>query len=127
RESEVGEILDRFLAQVMVDAKDRLFGEARVQRRVERACGSEVAAERFFDDDPGALGARGAAQLLDDLRKGVGRDREVVQWPAPILQRLSQSSVGRGVSIVALEIMQQRSQGLERALAAGAAHVVAYV
>src|SRR5207248_4212916 len=94
-ESEVDEILDRFLAKVMIDAKDGLFGEARVQRRVERARGGKIAAERLFDDHPGALAAGGATELLDDIRKSIGRDREVVQRPLPIAQHASQGRVRR--------------------------------
>ncbi len=49
RESEVEDVLDRLLAEVVVDPEDVLLGEGAVQDLVERARRGEVAAERLLE------------------------------------------------------------------------------
>ena len=51
RESEILQVLDRFLAQIVVDAEDRILGEDRVERRVESCRVSQVLPERLLHDD----------------------------------------------------------------------------
>jgi hypothetical protein len=64
--------LHGFLAEVVVDAEDRVLGEDVVQRSVERTGGGEIVSERFLDDDARALGAARAAQVVDDGREERG-------------------------------------------------------
>ena len=45
------DVLDGFLAQVVVDAKDLVFVEHVYKFVVQFACRVEAATERFFDDD----------------------------------------------------------------------------
>ena len=56
-EAEVEQVLDRLLAEVVVDAEDRRLGEHLVDRRVQCPRRREVASERLLEDDPRAVGA----------------------------------------------------------------------
>ena len=61
-EDRVGEakdqdVLDRFLAQVVVDAVDLALVEDLVHLVVQRLCAGQIAAERFLDDNPCEAGA----------------------------------------------------------------------
>ena len=48
--AEHQQVLDRLLAEVVIDAVDLLFDERRVQALVELARGAQVASERLLDD-----------------------------------------------------------------------------
>ena len=87
-EQRVGEpqrqqVLDRLLAEVVVDAEDVLRGEDRVDERVELLRRLEVVAERLLDDDPapatgsGVVGHPGALHLLEHDRERRRRDGQV--------------------------------------------------
>ena len=78
-EAEIVEVLDRLLAQIVIDAKDRLLAKYLMQRPVQRLRRREVAAERLFDDDARLLGAAHAAERGDDDRKCIGRNRQIVE------------------------------------------------
>jgi hypothetical protein len=47
-ETEIQEVLDRFLSQVVIDAEDRFVREGPAQRVVERARRSEIPPEGLF-------------------------------------------------------------------------------
>src|ERR1035437_4216223 len=47
-EAKDQQVLDRLLAEVMIDAEDALFGESRVQRLVQLAGRDQVATERLL-------------------------------------------------------------------------------
>ena len=53
-EPEVHQVLDGFLAEVMVDAEDVFFGEGALQVAVELLGAFRSLAERLFDDQPAA-------------------------------------------------------------------------
>ncbi len=77
-EAEDHDVLDRLLAQIMVDPVDLLLVQHRQQLGVERLRRGEVVAERLLDDDaaPDALrlGAQPHAfELNDDLGEIIGR------------------------------------------------------
>jgi hypothetical protein len=69
REAEHEEILDGFLAEVVVDPEDPFFGEDGVQGGVEIDRRLQVTAERLLDHDP-------AAVVEPDGRKRLGNGRE---------------------------------------------------
>src|SRR5262249_152260 len=50
-EAEEEQVVHRPLAQVMVDAEDRLLVEGAEQRAIERLRREEIMTERFFNDD----------------------------------------------------------------------------
>ncbi len=87
-EQRVGEpqreqVLDRLLAQVVVDAEDVLRREHLVDQRVELVAARQVVAERLLDDDPppaaalGVVGHPGALHLLEHDGEHRRRDRQV--------------------------------------------------
>jgi hypothetical protein len=61
-EAEVKQILNRFLAEVMVDPEDRRLGEELEKRSIELLRRDEITAKRFFNDQPGVLCASGFGQ-----------------------------------------------------------------
>src|SRR5580704_18329095 len=64
RKAEEEQIFDLFLAQIMVNAKNRRFGKDGVQRGVEFLSRSEIAAEWLFEDYAGIFGAACSAQTF---------------------------------------------------------------
>ena len=108
REAEEGEVLDRLLAQVMVDPEDRLLGEDLVQLAVERLRGGEVAPERLLDDDPRPVGrATRVVQRLGHPAEERRRDREVVQRSAGAAELALELGEGLTVGIVAVDVAQE--------------------
>jgi hypothetical protein len=77
-EPEIQDVHDRFLAQVMIDAKDRRLGKHLVRDLIEFDCGGQVAAEGLFHDQAGIVGDAGAAEALDHRREERRRNRQVV-------------------------------------------------
>ena len=63
-EAEGEDVLDRFLAEVVVDAVDLPLGERLRHLLDQLAGGREVVTERFFDDDPLPALARLGVVLL---------------------------------------------------------------
>ena len=101
-EQDVGEpqrqqVLDRLLAQVVVDAEDLRLLEHLEQLGIELACRSEVVAERLLDHDPRARVLdrveAGGAELAGDQREELRRGRQVedaVERPSGLLVELGQ-------------------------------------
>ena len=112
---EIEQVLDRLLAQVMIDAEDGRFGEALVQRTVERLRGREVAAKGLFDDHPRIPGAAGLGQPLDDGPEHARRDRKVVQWPRGATERPAQAFIRLGRGIVTVNVLKPRRELRESA------------
>ena len=81
REAEVQQVLDRFLAEVVVDPEDRRFGEALRERLVERPGGCQVAAERLLDDDARVLVATEGGEAAHHSRERIRRNGEVEERP----------------------------------------------
>jgi hypothetical protein len=109
------EILDRFLAQIMIDAKNLRFVEDPSRHRVDRLRRGQIAPDRLFDDDPcvGRAGAwssgeSGAGQALADGSEGTGRDAEIENAISRQLERMFEFlharfelPVGLGVIVLA--------------------------
>ena len=89
-EPEGQDVLDRLLAQVMVDAIDLALVEHARDLEVQRRGAGKVVAERLLDDHPAPRGlllpgvdqAR-LAQVGDDRREELGCDRQVEDPVAP--------------------------------------------
>src|SRR5690348_12652162 len=84
RETEDHQILDSLLAEVMVNAKNLLFGQYLLDVLVQLLRGFEVVAERLFDDHASPLaaflpGEANFAQLLNDGGKKVRSNRKIVE------------------------------------------------
>ena len=78
-EAEVEQVLDRLLAEVMVDPEDRRLGEHAVDGRVQGNCARQITPEWLLENDPGALRTARCLEVGDDLTKQGRRNREVVQ------------------------------------------------
>ena len=77
REPEREDVLDRLLAQEVVDAEDVALGKRRVEDAVQLAGGLEVGAERLLDDHARAAREAARRELLDDGLERRGGDREL--------------------------------------------------
>src|SRR4029077_19249117 len=97
------EVLHRLLPEIVVDAEDRRLVEDAMERRVQGPGRGQVAAERLLQDDPRALRAPGLAETLDDRREEARRDREVVERPLRVAERLAERGVGLLVLVAAAD------------------------
>ena len=78
REAEREHVLDRLLAEVVVDPEDLVLAEVLEQRGRQLLCRGEVVAERLLDDEPRpAAVVATLAERLDDGGKGRRRHGEV--------------------------------------------------
>ncbi len=55
-EAQNHQVLDRLLAEIMVDAENLIFAKGPGDRVIDGGCGIKVPANRLFDDDPGLRG-----------------------------------------------------------------------
>src|SRR5215831_16677364 len=78
-EAKDEQVVHRPLAQVMVDAEDRLLVEGAEQRAVERLRRKAIMTERFFNDDASAVRAASFAQLFHNRLEQPRRDGEIVR------------------------------------------------
>jgi hypothetical protein len=78
-EAEGENVLRRFLAEKMIDAKDPVLVEHFVQPRIQRHRTREVGAEGLLHDDPRAIDQAGLAEQAHRGQRGVRRHAQVVQ------------------------------------------------
>src|SRR5690606_29687339 len=95
RKPEVKQVLDRLLAEIVIDAIDVALGERAVQRLVELARRREIAAERLLDDHARAVGAARVAQMIGDGREQARRQGEIVQRMRGVAELSAQRLEGR--------------------------------
>ena len=106
-EAQRQDVLDRLLAQVVVDAEHVLRGEHVVDERVELLGRLEVVAERLLHHHPApaagllVVGHAGAGQLLEHDREGGRRDGQVER-------RVARDAVG------VAQLVQRRGELVER-------------
>jgi hypothetical protein len=96
-EPQCHQVLDRLLAEVVIDPEDLRLLEDLQQLRVEGARRREVVTERLFDDDPHlrllASAEPRLAQLAGDQREELRRRRQIehaIQRPAGLLVELAE-------------------------------------
>src|SRR5262249_9119773 len=111
------DVLDRFLAEKVVDAIDLVFGHDLEDLRVKSLSRCKIVPERLFNDHPpprslGLSGKSGATKLLDERTKEPTGDRPIVQHVGctvlPLLligQQLCELAEGIGVGEVSAHIM----------------------
>src|SRR5262245_6645739 len=112
-EAEEEHVVHWQLAQVMVDAEDRLLVEGAEQRAVELLRREEIVTERFFNDDARAVRAFSFAQLVHNRLEQAGRDGEIVRRLLRRAQLLTEGLKRCRVLIVAVNIAQQTTQLVE--------------
>ena len=78
REAQGEDVLDRLLAEEVVDPEDVRLAEDRVDGRVELLRGREIGAERLLDDDARALGKARVAEHRHGRGERRRRDGEVI-------------------------------------------------
>ena len=113
REAEVEEIHDRFLAQEVIDAEDRVFCKGVPRDAVEFACRGQVTAEGFLDDDPPAFAQRRALEALNHRRKQRWRNGQVERRPPRAAQGEAQRIEGGRVLVIAADVVQRRQEAFE--------------
>ena len=109
-EAKIHEIQDRLLAKVVVDAENGRLGKIAMERAIQLLGGSEVAAERLFHNDTGIARAIGSGQSRGNHLEHARRNRQVMQRAPGGAQRRSQLGKSRGVSIVAVNVLQERGK-----------------
>jgi hypothetical protein len=87
--AEIFQVLDRFLPEVVVDAKDGSFGKKLVKGPVELLGGGEVAAKGLLHNDAGILSTTGLGQSPCHGLKLAWWDGEVMQRSLSITKGLS--------------------------------------
>ena len=112
REAQRQQVLDRLLAQVVVDAEDVVGAEDGVDQLVELAAGGQVLAEGLLDDDPappvgGALRHAGAFHLLEDDGEQRRRDGEVEGGVAPDPVAALQLPEGGGEGVEGVVVVER--------------------
>ncbi len=113
-ETEVEDVHDRLLAEEVIDAEDRIFGEDAARDAVERARGAKIAPERLFDDDARIAGETGAAEPFDHRLEQSGRDRQIVRGARRAAQRLIYRLVGGLIVVVPADVAEEGQQAVQR-------------
>ena len=107
--------MNGFLAEVMIDAIDLILGENPRNVAIERLRAGKVVTERLLDDHPAPraflqprINQAGLAEVLDDDRKELRRNRQIIKAVAVgavgLIKRFEfglQPGVGFGVVKVA--------------------------
>ena len=96
-----------------------LSGKYGCSDRVQVPRGSEVAAERLLDHDPGAFRAAALGQVLDHHREQAGRDGQVVRRALRACELGADPREGGGIGVVAVHVPEPLRQpgegrGVER-------------
>ena len=115
RKSQGQNVLDRLLAEVMVDAEYLPFIEHSGENGVQLLRAGQIASKRFFDNDalPGVvvLNKLRRAQLFKDSFKFRGRSRQIEETitgsaalGVQLLQKLTESLVSLGVAELRLMV-----------------------
>ena len=121
-EAEIEQVLHRLLAEIVVDAEDRVLGEDRRAASRLSARAEAVAPERLLDDDAGVAARSRSAECSTTVANRLGRNRQIVQSAAARRRARLRSAVeGRGVAVVAVDVAQQRDELGERLLGRAAA------
>ena len=101
REAEEENVLNRRLAKEVVDPKNPILREDRVQLSVELLGRSEVVAEWLLNDDAALLSEANVPEMTDDRPEQRRRNRQVVNRPLTALQLLLQFNEGVVVGVIA--------------------------
>ena len=98
--AEDEEVLNRLLAEVVVDPEDRLLGEGLMEQPVQLLSRCEVPSEGLLHDESTASGEPRRRQTSDDVAEEQGRDGEVEKWVVEPFQSPGQGVERGGLAIV---------------------------
>ena len=119
-EAGVDDVLDRILAQVVVDPIDPIFAEAAVQELVELLGGLGISAEWLLHHDAGADVAADRGQAIDHDGEQAGRDRQIVDGEFRVGELGLERLIGGGIRVVTRDIAKEPRQLGEVGLVEGA-------
>ena len=112
-EAQRQEILHRFLAEVVVDAEDAIFGEYSGQRLVDLAIARKIVADRLFHHDAAvAAHETRCFQVLADAAVMCGRGRKVEDELEHALKRPSEGRKRSGIRCVDADIREPGAEFL---------------
>jgi hypothetical protein len=103
-EAEHEQVLDRLLAEVVVDPEDAVLREAVGQHRGQLVGGRHVATEGLLDHQPGALVEADLGQPGDHVVEQLGWHSQVHERQRAAVQPLLQLLVHLGRPVVALHV-----------------------
>ena len=116
REAQVGDVLDRLLAEEVVDPVDLLLRQDLVDLVVELDGRVQVVPEGLLDHDPGVLRQPRAAEPLDHSGEERGGDLQIEDGVPGVGERLLQLPVGLEVVVVPLHVAERVGESLEDVL-----------
>ncbi len=105
-EAGVKNVLDRFLAEKMIDPEDGGFREKPIQNMVQPDSRAEIAAKWLFHHNPGIPGAVRMRQALGDGREHTRWNSEIMQGTLALSQKLAQACERRRVAVIAVHILE---------------------
>ena len=114
-ETEIEQVLDRVLAEEVVDAEDRRLRKDGLGDAVELPGRREVAPEWLLDDDPRLVSQARSAELLDHRGEEKRRDGQVVRGTGGFTQSLLQRCERVRILVVTVHVPEPGQQGLEHA------------
>ena len=114
REPQVHDVLDRLLAQEVIDPVDLVLGQHLQQLAVECLRGREVVAERLLDHDPRTVGELLFGEPSHDGAEQVGWDLQVEQRMVGGADRLMQPVDRVGIVQIAGHVPQPPQEPVER-------------
>ena len=121
REPQVEDLREAHLAEEVVDPVELRFVDVAVDLVGEGLRRLEIVAERLFDDDARVLGQAGLGQPLDHRSEEEGRDLQVEDRIARIVDGACDALERAGVSEVARHVRQSRGEALEHLVVHGLA------
>ena len=113
-EAEEDQVVDLPLPEIVIDPEDRALVEGAAQDAVECLCRRKVVAEGLLDDDPRTGRTARSGQLLHHRTEQRRRDGEVVRRPLGRPELPAQGIERRRIAVVAVDIVEQAGQLLER-------------
>ncbi len=123
-EAQGQEVLDRLLAQIVVDAEDLALAESAAEGVVDHLAGGQVAADRLFHDHPAArLDQTGFAQMGADGVIEAGRGGQIEDGLAGAAEQVGEILEGLrllGVEGMVVEPRAELGPGFVGEVAAGA-------
>jgi hypothetical protein len=112
-EPGIENVLDWLLAQVMVDAKDRIFREMLEQRVVECLRRLAIAAKGLLDNEARVDVEPGLGESRNHDAKQAGGNRQIMQRPLGAVERLLQLRKSLRIVVVAVDIPHKPQELIE--------------
>src|ERR1700721_4054758 len=119
--TEVEDVHDRFFAEEVINAEDRVLRKDRAGNLVQGACRGQVAAEGLLDDDARVAGKAFCAESMNHRPEQRRGNRQIKGWALGATQSLLDGRAGFAVGVVSTDVLKQRQHLLEGARVINAA------